>query len=91
MGSHLPWTAKWYFIRHPIFLGRRVYRVECYADWAAHMSSVFEVVDIQDAEFVDIIGKAMCCVCARYEGEANRRSHETANGASRDSEGGEDH
>ncbi len=60
----LPWGGE--------FIG-----VERYADWAAQMSSVFEVVDVQDAEFVETAEKVivLCTLVtkARLSGEVMRR------------------
>ena len=51
--------------------------VERYADWAAHMSSVFEVVDVQDAEFVETADKVivLCTLVtkAKLTGDTMRR------------------
>jgi uncharacterized protein len=51
--------------------------IERYADWAAHMSSVFEVVDVQDAEFIQTAGKVivLCTLVtkARLTGEIMKR------------------
>lgn len=33
--------------------------IERYSDWAAHMSSVFEVVDVQDAQFLEAGNKVV--------------------------------
>ena len=51
--------------------------VEQYADWAAHMSSVFEMVDVQDAEFVETADKVvvLCTLVtrARATGQTMKR------------------
>ncbi len=51
--------------------------VERYADWAAHMSSVFEVVDVQEAEFVETADKVivLCTLVtkANLTGEVMKR------------------
>ena len=51
--------------------------VDRYADWAAHMSSVFEMVDVQDVEFVETADKVvvLCTLVtkAHLTGEIMRR------------------
>lgn len=43
-------------------MGREYLGVERYADWAAHMSSVFPMVDVQDAQIVET-GNKVVIIC----------------------------